>query len=479
MAAPTNIAVTVLRDELARQEPDRDTQTVFVTVTGVAMIGEQITVQFIKARRNRDVSIAQKTLTLTEAGDFEYSLEFDLNLIVDSDDVPLARRGEYLMRATSVTDDSIVGESPIFLISLVTVHRLKNDFLFGTDQKAYDNLSLHRQPELITGVTVQEISRSHPQSWFPLAYNYLVDPNTAAITRTLSWCGGPTVTITTSKKIYSLRKGGSADYIDIYVPRVLNLPTEQVTEELLVERGPFDDTRMRQLLDEAISWIEDSELDIYLEPTRIVTEPNPTAITFEPGSDIPIFHLADWDEITEAVTYSTPRAGHWVNFKMPYRPLIRFDELFGQVSNVRILDVALEWVEISHAGGFVELVPFNQELAFNFIGLIWVESLRGPIPLPNFWNYNAIVGFRKTPPVLIEVVAKKAAMDILTIAGQAFRGGFSSQSISRDGVSESVSYTASAIYGIYSATIEDYRKFIEANLKKFRSAFHGSAMVVV
>jgi len=81
--------------------------------------------------------------------------------------------------------------------------------------------------------------------------------------------------------------------------------------------------------------------------------------------------------------------------------------------------------------------------------------------------------------VLLELIAKKAAMDILTIAGQAFRGGFSSSSISRDGVSESVSYTASATFGIYSATIEDYRKWIEANLVEFRGAFRGPNMIVV
>ena len=124
-------------------------------------------------------------------------------------------------------------------------------------------------------------------------------------------------------------------------------------------------------------------------------------------------------------------------------------------------------------------MPFNQEVAFNFIGLVWVESLRGPVPLPNFWNFSALVGHRKTPKVLIELVAKKAAIDVLTIAGQAFRGGFSSQSVSRDGVSESVSYTASATFGIYSATIEDYRKWIEANIKELRGAFRGVNMVVL
>jgi hypothetical protein len=65
------------------------------------------------------------------------------------------------------------------------------------------------------------------------------------------------------------------------------------------------------------------------------------------------------------------------------------------------------------------------------------------------------------------------------VAGQAFRGGFASQSLSRDGVSESVSYTASAIYGIYSATIEDYTKFINREIKQIKGRYRGVNLIVM
>jgi hypothetical protein len=98
--------------------------------------------------------------------------------------------------------------------------------------------------------------------------------------------------------------------------------------------------------------------------------------------------------------------------------------------------------------------------------------------LPNFWHFNLVAGLRQTDPVALEVVAKKAAIDVLTVAGHAYRGGFSSQSISRDGVSESVSYTASAIYGIFSATIEDYSKFINREIKGIRGKYRGMNLLV-
>lgn len=478
MVAPTSLFVTVDDTEYSRFETDRDVVTSLITPQGANMCGEDILVEFVKARRNRDVVVAYQTLTLTEDDPTEYSVAWDLNALVDNEEVSKVRRGDYFIRVTSVTDSLITADSEDFIISLITIDRLKADYLHGTDQRSSETFTVAEQPQIITGVTVTEVSRGTPQTWIKLAYGY-ADNGNGNIVRTLSWCGGPAVVVTANKKRYILRRGGASDYIQVHVPSLTGLPTQSASEDLLIERKPLDEERMRAIVSQAISWLEDSELSVYLEPTQITTMPDASAITYPTGTDIPVLVDADWDCIVDAITYRKPAAARWINFKSPYRPLIRFDQLYGQISNTRVVDVALEWVEMHEKGGFVELVPFNQEAAFNFIGLIWVEALRGPVNLPNFWNFDALVGFRKTPPVLIELVAKKAAIDILTIAGQAFRGGFSSQSISRDGISESVSYTASATYGIYSATIEEYRKWIDANLVKFRGAFRGSNMVVL
>jgi len=407
-------------------------------------------------------------------------MDFHLPDIVDQEMVPKVRRGKYFINCFSQTNPLIDAESSDFRVSLISVARLKKDYLHGTTQRASETLAVHNQPVDITGVEVTNVSNNHPQSWITLSYNYSEDGGNTV--QALSWCAGPLVVLSPTRKRYTLRKGSSSDYIDIKID-FASLPTSSITEEILVEKAPLEEERMRAIIDQKISWLEDSELSVFLEPTRIITDFNSVteagSIAYGSGTDIPTFVNSDFDEIRDAVTYFRASAGAWINFKMPYYPLIRFNELYGKVSNTRIVDIALEWVEANEKGGFVELVPFNQEIAFNFIGLIWVESLRGPVPIPNFWNYDAIVGFRETPEVLIELVAKKAAIDILTIAGQAFRGGFSSQSISRDGISESVSYTASATFGIYSATIEDYRKWVEMNLVKLKGAFRGSSMVVL
>jgi hypothetical protein len=477
VASPTALAVDVDLPEYSRFEPERDTIHVTVTPSGVGLAGEAVTVTLYKARRARDEAAGTKTLNLVD--DNPATISFHLPDINDAEEVTRVRRGDYFIKAVSVSDPSIEGDSPNFIISLISVARLKSEYLHGTDQLATDIRAVKEQPVAVTGVTVIEVSKAHPMGWHELSYNYSDPGGGDPIVRLLSWCGGPTVTIEAGKSTYLLRRGNTTAYVKVHLSSITALPTQSRSEELLVDYKPLDDARMRAILDQAISWVEDSALTVFLEPTRIVSEIDTDMVSFPPGSDIPELVGADWDCRKDALTYYAPSAGHWINVKWPYIPLIRMEELYGKASNVRIVDIALEWVEFHERGGFLELVPFNQEVAFNFIGLVWIESLRGPVPIPNFWNFTALVGFRKIPGVLLELVAKKAAMDMLILAGQALRGGISSQSISRDGVSESVSYNVSGQYGVYGPTISSFQKWIDDNLKELRGAFRGPNLSVL
>lgn len=444
----------------------------------VDLTGEQFILELVKARRNRDVVVA--TITRNLSGLNTVATAFELPKIVDEHDAPRVHRGQYFIRATSVTDTSISAVTPDFKVSLLSVERFKRDWLHGADEHALETEEVKNQPTVITGVSVIGVSRGHQKGWITLSYNYSDPGSCGAIVRTLSWCDGPMVPVRAGVTNYTLRKGDSqTDWIDVQVVSVAALPTFSTAEQLLVDREAITDAMFEQWINSAINWVEKTALSVYLEPTRVVTELDPNQISYPAGSDIPTFVMADWDEQVEALTYQRPSPGHWVNFRMPYYPIIDFYSLYGKVSNVRIIDIALEWVSFHGKGGFVELVPFNQEVAFNFIGLIWVESIRGPVPLPNFWNFDALVGYTQTPEILIELVAKKAAIDALTKLGQAFRPGVSGQSVSRDGVSESVSYLTAGLYGIFSGAIKSYREWIDQNLPMLRGTYRGAVMAVV
>lgn len=467
MAAPTSISVAIDLDEYSKFEDDRNTITVTWTATsGSSMAGETLTLKLIKARRLRDAVVKTITITISGSSTTETGEEtIFLPEVVDSDYINLIRRGLYFIRVESDTTPAVYGDTADFHISIITVKALRETYLFGLELKANDVRMVKFQPQRITGVEVESMSQNHPMVFAPLTYIY--KPGTPAI-RQISWGAGPLVSITAPGQYLLRFDCTGAHYMVIRIRSLSALPTTSVTEELLVEKDIMDDLMLRRWINQACDWWENDKVTVFLEPTKLVTDTDPTL-----NAD------TDWDFIVPPITFYPITPAKWIDILFPYPSLLRMDQLFGQIANTRIVDIDLSWLEISEKNGFAQLVPFNQEAAFRFIGLVWVESIRGVIELPNFWHFNCVAGMREVDPVVLEILAKKAGIDALTIAGQAFRGGFSSQSISRDGVSESVSYTASAIYGIYSATIEDFNKFINREIKSLRSRYRGFNLMVV
>ena len=610
MATPTAIEVSVDAEEYSRYETGRDTITVTLAISGGApYTAEQVFVDLVKARRSRDAVVATSTATFTNTADPQMTVvEFFLPDIVDQDLISLIRHGQYFIQATSVTDDTITATTDDFDISIVTVERLKSDFLFGLDLSATEIREPKFQPQEITGVTIEELSKTHPLGVGNLGYVYNEDDtanatasigtgadgvvtitaegdlagsdgngytvsvlttagtqslsaavvsnelqvtlaatggvldvgaNTATliaaaigalddfsavasgtgadeivaaegpfqfsggattVIRQLNWNAGPLVSISQAG-VYILLSGNGGgggndcagaggvlaigdgrEYICVRVKSALLTPSASVTEAILIDKKKMDDDSIKRYICQAVSWVEKDFLATYVEPTNVVTDRDPTTIQYSAGinAPAPIFTDTDFDYIVSPLTYFVPRSqGKWVQIQTPYPQLLRVDSLFGAIANTRVIDIDLEWIEHSEQGGMIQLVPFNQEIAFDFIGLLWVNAIRGAAELPNFWHFNAIVGLREASCDIQELIAKKAAVDALVMAGQALRPGLGSVSLSRDGVSESVSYLNSATYGMFTGTINSYKEWISDHGRELRAKYRGVTMVVV
>jgi hypothetical protein len=465
--APTSITLTIDSDEYSKFELDKNIITVdWIAVGSSSMNGLVVRLQLIKARRGRDVVVYEDDITIAVATLTVTGTEtIRLVDVVDSYQVNLIRRGLYFVRMFFVSAPTIYADSADFQINIVTAQGLRNSYLWGLDLAANDVRMVRFQPKNITGVEVLSVSSNHAMSFYPLTYIYRPGP---PIVRQLSWFSGQLVTIT-APGTYILRYDcNGTDYLIVRVRSLSALPTSNQTDELLVEKNQMTDSMLQRWINQACDWWENDKVSVFLEPTRLVT-----------GVELADHPTVDWDFIVRGITFYPVVPAKWIDILFPYPSLLQIDDLFGNVANTRVVDIDLHWAEISEKNGFVQLVPFNTTSAFRFIGLIWVGSLQGSMELPNFWNFNIVAGMRSVDPVVYEILAKKAACDALTVAGHAYRGGFSSQSVSRDGVSESVSYTASAIYGVYSATIEDLKKFIDKEIKYLRGKYRGLNMVVL
>jgi hypothetical protein len=394
--------------------------------------------------------------------------------------------------------DEVVGESVDFDIRVVTVDRLKKDFLFGIPMYASQIRFPFNQPVNITGVTITEVSTSHPLGLFSLNYTYVTNPD-SSISRFLSWDGGPLVSVS-NPGTYILRRGSGAgggscggksgllsavlgqDYIIVKSMGSAFLPTASTSDEILIENARLDDAALARYLCAAESWVEKIALQVYIEPTNVVTDRDPTTIQFAAGinSPTPLYTDPDYDEIVGPLTYFPPRPGNeWIEIQTPYNALLRVDSMFGSIANTRVIDIDLDWIQFYPVGGMIQLIPYSQAVAFDYLGLIWVGSLRGPAAIPNFWHFNMIVGLRDAPCDIRDLIAKKAAMDALIMLGAALRPGIGSQSLGRDGVSQSTSYNTQLKFGPYSGQIMAFQDWIDKTLSQYRGVYRGPLLRVV
>jgi len=393
--------------------------------------------------------------------------------------------------------NEVVGNSADFDIRIVTVDRLKKDFLFGIPLQAGQARFVRNQPTNITGITIVEVSPNHPLGVYNLNYLYEAGPGV----RQLSWSGGPIVSVGNPGQ-YILRRGnggssgGAAcggkagllssimgnDYIIVRVAGPTFLPTTNASDDILVEQLRLDDSTLGKYLCQAEAWLENVALAIYMEPTKVVTDRDPTMVQFAAGinAPTPLFTDPDYDYIVGPLTYFPPRTGtDWVDIQTPFPQMLRVDNLFGSIANTRIIDIDLDWIQVYPQGGLIQLVPFNQTVAFDFLGLIWMNALNGAAAIPNFWHFNFIAGLRDCPCDLQELIAKKAAMDALTMLGASLRPGVGSTSLGRDGVSQSVSYTTQLKYGPYTGQIQMFKEWIDEQLVKYRGKYRGMCLTVV
>jgi len=468
MAAPTSITVKLDLDEYSKFEKDRRTMTVTWTAAGGGdMSGHVLNLELRKARRDRTSVAYTKTFAIVGTTD-PVSGTWLINLkedCVDSEFINTIRRGYYFVRVSLSTNVAVYGDSPDVPISIMTPAFLQQQFLFGLPLEAREQKMVKFQPTNISGVEIIEASQSHPVGFCALTYVYN-DPPTQ---RQLSWGAGPLVSITAPGRYLLKYDCNGSDYIVVQIRSLSALPTAGATDDLYMSHAKITDAMMRRWIEQACDWLENDKIaGVFLEPTRLVTD------VVLPGNVIP-----DWDLIIPPITYYQMTAAKWIDILFPYMSLLRLNRLFGKIANTEVINISLDWIEISEKNGLVQLIPFNSSTSNQFLGMVWVSALSGPIELPNFWHFDAIAGLRDVDPILIEIIGKKAAMDALTQAGHAYRGGFSSQSISRDGVSESESYTASAIYGIYAATIEDYNKFLNREIKQIKGRYRGLNVVVL
>lgn len=195
----------------------------------------------------------------------------------------------------------------------------------------------------------------------------------------------------------------------------------------------------QQYIDNAVSLLE-HDLDIWVTPTEVVEHKDYDANSYFAWGYLQTNELPVISIETLEISYLRDNSG-----------------------DITALDIPQEWIRLEQDTGIIRLLPNNKfpaGLQVGSGGSFFPELFKRHGYVPNLWVLKYTVGFAdgKVPVLLNEVIARIAAMQALSIAGNLILGaGIAGSSISLDGLSQSIQTTQSAENSGYSATLKEYR----------------------
>jgi hypothetical protein len=221
---------------------------------------------------------------------------------------------------------------------------------------------------------------------------------------------------------------------------------------------PLPDSLYEHYIKSAVSWLE-ARLDIKIATTVVTNEEHD-------------FFKNDYH------TYILLQTDH-----VPVLSIERIELVLPTAQ--KVIQYRPEWVNSLLEAGQINVIPGNGELSVVTLGLsgAWLPFVYGRTKhLPNVFQMDYTAGFAKgkVPPVLIDAIGMYASFGPLNILGDLIAGaGIASQSISLDGLSQSVNTTSSATNSGYGARILQYTKQLKDMLPQLRRAYHPIGLAVV
>ncbi len=171
-------------------------------------------------------------------------------------------------------------------------------------------------------------------------------------------------------------------------------------------------------------------------------------------------------------------------------PIISVEAMTLKYNKRVIAEIDPDWLVISERMGTVELVPqaagstgYLYSMIVTGLSGLSVDLFTGFYRIPVFFHidYTAGVDFDNLPnreqSDIRHAIGRRTAINLLQKIDD--RMGISAESTSIDGVSQSISYTASAMYGQYSAQLEQYKKDDEMWIQRFRRKYMKDSPAVV
>lgn len=233
----------------------------------------------------------------------------------------------------------------------------------------------------------------------------------------------------------------------------------------------FADAQIQFFIDAILQEVE-KRLNITIRKTRVVCDPDRRGLVKGKDYDAP--------EDYYTVQRSMPQTGAFHTRKRPVISVSRCD-LVNRNNSITSL---LPSCRLEHTKGRISFMNlrYRQDHISRGIEVAISPYGAGMMERNMYYAVDYTAGFETcddVPMDLRQIIAKIAACSLLNIIGRGLMSGFSSSSLSMDGVSESFSSTQSATSAYYGADIKEYKNDIDNYISALKKKYGHIALGVL
>lgn len=180
------------------------------------------------------------------------------------------------------------------------------------------------------------------------------------------------------------------------------------------------------------------------------------------------------DEIHD---YYSNDVNQWTFFQLHKRPIIEVCKLSLNYGDREMFKIPKDWVRKFDIAGQIQLFPTSGSAGGLFLtsGANYVPLLSGMYQnAPGMWRISYCAGLAEVPDDMVEFIMKRASVGILQVWGDLIIGaGIANQTISIDGLSQSIGTTQSPEFSGAGARIKSYTDDMKLLERQLRDTYLG------
>lgn len=232
----------------------------------------------------------------------------------------------------------------------------------------------------------------------------------------------------------------------------------------------FDDAQIQYFIDSAVKYME-RELNITIKKRVIKCNAKKRNLIKTTK-----WIEGDYDVEESPYDFNFRKIQRYGMIRTLQRPIIDIERLELTYRSKDVRQNLLENTEIDYKKGIIKFLqrPWRQSQKYDGISNALEMYGNQTFNAQMFYEIDYSAGFENSdevPEDLREIIAKVAAVSLLNVIGDGLMSGFSSSSLSMDGISESFSSTQSATSSYYGARIQVYRDEIKAYIQENKYKF--------